>query len=80
MASLADEKGMKNAYEIGRDLYSTMASDVYKVAYEDCKEFFPDGTTNTEGKKRRGNVKRNSIRIIIRKRYSKYCRRIENEY
>lgn len=48
---------MQEAYFTGKDLYSTMASEIYKVPYEDCREFYPDGTTNKEGKKRRSATK-----------------------
>lgn len=34
-----------------------MASQIYNVPYEECKEFRPDGSVNPDGKKRRGNVK-----------------------
>lgn len=48
---------MQEAYFTGKDLYSTMASEIYKMSYEDCREFYPDGTTNKEGKKRRSATK-----------------------
>lgn len=34
-----------------------MASEIYGVAYDDCKEKYPDGTPNPEGKNRRDSVK-----------------------
>lgn len=57
LAYLAQEETMLQAYKDGRDLYSLMASDIYGVAYEDCKEFRPDGSVNKEGKERRNSVK-----------------------
>ena len=42
---------MREAYLTGKDLYSTMAAEIYKTTYENCREFYPDGTTNEEGKK-----------------------------
>lgn len=48
---------MIGAYVNGKDLYSTVAAQVYDVPYEECKEFRPDGSLNPEGKKRRGNCK-----------------------
>jgi DNA polymerase I len=48
---------MMNAYKTGKDLYSWTASEVYQVPYEECKEFYPDGTKNPEGKERRSSVK-----------------------
>lgn len=48
---------MLQAYREGKDLYSLMASDIYDVPYEECKEFRPDGSVNKEGKERRSSVK-----------------------
>ena len=57
LASLSGDEKMQEAYFSGKDLYSTMASEIYGVPYEECKEFRPDGTTNPDGKKRRSSVK-----------------------
>ena len=38
-------------------MYSKMASEVYGVPYDECKEFWPDGSVNKEGKNRRKSVK-----------------------
>lgn len=60
---MSDEQSMKKAYQTGKDLYSTMASEAFKVSYEDCLEFYLDENgkktdiTNPEGKKRRSNIK-----------------------
>lgn len=51
-----DERMMK-AYSEGKDLYAWMASEIYNVDYDFCKEKFPDGSSNPEGKKRRDSVK-----------------------
>lgn len=56
-AHLCGDENMINAYKTGKDLYSTMASLVYHMPYEECKEFRPDGSVNKEGKKRRSHVK-----------------------
>ena len=48
---------MRQAYKDGLDIYAWIGSMVYHVPYEECKEFYPDGTTNTEGKKRRTSMK-----------------------
>ena len=56
-ASLAESKMMLDAFEQGRDIYSTIAALAYNTTYEDCKEFRPDGTTNKEGKERRTQAK-----------------------
>lgn len=42
---------MKQAYLEGKDLYSLIASMAYKMPYEDCLEFYPEGTKiELEGK------------------------------
>ena len=43
---------MRKAYQDGLDIYAWIGSMVYKVPYEDCKEFYPDGKTNPEGKQK----------------------------
>lgn len=54
---------MIEAYMTGKDLYATMASDIYKLPYADCMEFYLDENgkktdkTNPEGKKRRTATK-----------------------
>jgi len=57
LANYAQDENMINAYKEGKDLYATIASHVYHNNYEDNREFYPDGTMNPEGKKRRTNVK-----------------------
>lgn len=54
---LFGDNRMRQAYIDGLDMYSWIASEVYKVPYEECKEFRPDGTVNSEGKKRRNSCK-----------------------
>lgn len=56
-AHMSNEKQMIQAYKEGKDIYALMASIVYKIDYEECKEFRPDGSTNPEGKQRRSNMK-----------------------
>lgn len=57
LAHLCQDENMINAYKTGKDLYSTMASLAFHVPYEDCREFYPDGKVNKEGKKRRSHIK-----------------------
>ena len=57
LAHMSDDEAMLQAYLDGKDLYSTIASKIYGVPYEECKEFRPDGTVNPEGKARRTSVK-----------------------
>ena len=57
VASLADEKRMLESFNLGRDIYSHVASIAFNKKYEDCLEFNADGTTNKEGKERRKHSK-----------------------
>lgn len=57
LASLSGDETMQNAYKENKDLYSIMASDVYGVPVDECKEFRADGTVNDEGKARRTSMK-----------------------
>lgn len=63
LASLANDQKMIEAYLTGKDLYATMAADIYKMPYADCMEFYLDENgkktdkTNPEGKKRRSATK-----------------------
>jgi len=57
VASLADDEKMLEAFHLGRDIYSHVASIAFKMPYEDCLEFNSDGTTNKEGKGRRKKAK-----------------------
>jgi len=73
LAQISGDEEMINAYRSGKDLYAIMASKIYNKSYEDCLEFYPEGTeiiidgkrvvcgkkehTNKEGKKRRGDTK-----------------------
>lgn len=57
LASYSGDERMIDAYKNGRDLYADIASSIYNNNYEDNKEFYPDGTMNPEGKKRRTSVK-----------------------
>lgn len=57
LAELSGDENMIHAYEEGLDLYAVIGSKLYHTDYENCLEFYPDGATNPEGKKRRNNVK-----------------------
>lgn len=57
LAYVSGDEAMRDAYRHGKDLYAIMGSQVYKVPYEDCREFYPDGTVNPEGKHRRTTMK-----------------------
>lgn len=57
LAHMSGDDHLIQAYVEGKDLYAQLASKVYKVPYEECKEFRTDGTLNPEGKKRRASMK-----------------------
>jgi DNA polymerase I-like protein with 3'-5' exonuclease and polymerase domains len=57
LAHVSNDENMLQAYRDNKDLYSTIASKIYGVPYEECKEFRPDGSVNEEGKQRRTSVK-----------------------
>ena len=54
---MSHDEHLIQAYIDGKDIYAWIAEKIYKVPYEECKEFRPDGTKNPEGKKRRDSVK-----------------------
>ena len=56
-AHLSRDEKMIKAYQEGKDVYCEIASIAFNVPYEECMEFFPDGTKNAEGKKRRNSAK-----------------------
>lgn len=57
LAYMSGDESMIGAYKQGKDLYAIMGSQVYGLPYEDCREFYPDGTVNPEGKHRRTTMK-----------------------
>lgn len=57
LAHMCRDENMINAYIENKDMYSWIASFIYNVPYEQCKEFNPDGSKNPEGKERRTSVK-----------------------
>ena len=57
LAYVSGDEAMQDAYREGRDLYAMIASTVYQMPYDECKEFRPDGSVNPEGKERRTSVK-----------------------
>ena len=57
LAHMSQDKNLIHAYQVGKDVYAWIASLVYNMPYEECKEFRPDGTVNPEGKERRSFCK-----------------------
>lgn len=57
LANQSGDQHLIEAYLQNKDIYAWIAEKIYKVPYDECKEFRPDGTKNPEGKKRRDSVK-----------------------
>ena len=60
LAALCRKHGDSQMYDTfmqGKDLYSEIASKAFNKAYEECREFNPDGSTNKDGKARRTQAK-----------------------
>lgn len=66
-AHLSQDKEMIKAFKEGKDLYVAMASIVYNLPYDECKEFRSDGTVNKAGKERRSSVKAILLGILYGK-------------
>lgn len=63
-AHLSKDEKLIQAYKDGKDPYCEIASIAYNVPYDECKEFRDDGTTNPEGKARRGEAKKIVLGIL----------------
>ena len=57
MTQMCGDPKMIQAYQEGKDLYAEIAALSFNTTYENCLEFRPDGTTNSEGKNRRSQAK-----------------------
>lgn len=57
MTQMCGDEKMLSAYQHGRDLYAAIAAIAFNTDYENCLEFYPDGSTNKEGKERRSSAK-----------------------
>lgn len=64
------------AYRQGKDLYSEMASKIFNMPLDECKEFRADGTLNPEGKDRRSMVKSVLLGIM----YSRGAKSIADQF
>jgi DNA polymerase I-like protein with 3'-5' exonuclease and polymerase domains len=64
LCAKAGDSQMLDTFMQGKDLYSEIASKSFNVPYEDCLEFRPDGTTNKEGKERRGQAKKILLGVL----------------
>ena len=76
-AHLSNDQKMIKAYQDDKDVYSEIAAVSFNTTYEDCCEFRPDGTTNPDGKKRRGESKKIVLgKHIIAPVYGDICRKV----
>ena len=75
LAQFCQDEHLINAYKEGKDLYAWSASLVFHKPYEDCKEFYPDGSKNPEGKELRSKMKA----IILGIMYSKGAKAIAED-
>lgn len=57
-AHLSGDEVMIKAFSEGYDFYSFLGSNAYNLPYEECKEFYEDGTKNVNGKKIRDKSKK----------------------
>lgn len=75
LAQFSQDHNLINAYKEGKDLYAWSASLVFHKPYEECKEFYPDGSKNPQGKELRGKMKA----IILGIMYSKGVKAIAED-
>ena len=64
---ISGDSKLQEALKGGLDVYSKIASVAFDNAYEDNLEFFPDGTTNKEGKARRASAKAVTLGLLYSK-------------
>ena len=80
LAHYANDKAMIDAYKNKRDLYATIASQVYNNGYWDNMEHYEDGTPNPEGKKRRSNCKSIAIGLLYGRGIDSVAEQIGTSY
>ena len=64
LASASQDTKLIEVFHSGLDIYGKIASMMYDMPYEECLEFYPDGTTNHEGKDRRSAAKKVTLSEI----------------
>ena len=69
-AHLAHDNKMIQAYKDNKDVYVEIAALAFHKPYEECLENRPDGTTNPEGKARRGAAKKIVLGILYGRQIS----------
>ena len=67
LAFLSQDEHLLETYSTGKDVYAFLASHIYKVPYEECLEFYEDGSPTKEGKARRSSTKS----ILLGKMYGR---------
>lgn len=75
LAQFCQDEHLINAYKEGKDLYAWSASLVFHKPYEECKEFYPNGSKNPKGKELRSKMKA----IILGIMYSKGVKAIAED-
>lgn len=50
IAHLSKDPVMIQAFKEGKDFYAFLGSNAYNLSYDECKEYYPDGTPNPNGK------------------------------
>lgn len=58
MAHMSQDPVLIKAYKENKDAYCVIASVAFDKTYEECKEFWPDGTENKQGKEFRDHAKK----------------------
>lgn len=79
LAHVSQDEKLIQAYKDNKDLYTWIASEVYSVPYEECKEFKPDGTKNPQGKKRRDSMKSVVLGLMYGRGYSAIAEQLQIE-
>lgn len=80
MAHYANDQSMIDAYKNKKDLYATIAAQVYNNNYWDNMEHYEDGTPNPEGKKRRSNCKSIALGLLYGRGTSSVAEQIGSTY
>lgn len=55
--AICQDEHLLKVFNDGLDIYVMLASKIFNLPYDDCKEFNADGSDNVEGAKRRGIAK-----------------------
>lgn len=75
LASASNDSKLIKTFNDGIDIYSVIASMAFDCPYEDCMEYYPDGSDNYEGAKRRSSAKK----IVLSIMYSKGMKTLSEE-